>query len=309
MKHPSMRYSRLAAGLMLGAAAGLWSLSAPAARHRLVANAAGERVQPDRAAQRAVRAGRLGLHDLRCPARHTSTTSNSRIATSGHRRYWHKLNTCKPRQPLTTGTNANLLATHCDRIDPPLGAAEFNGLYYNPSYTYRPPIKADGTSFPKQTPTSAACDPFASANSCEDWYMYYHRLLRQRQHHGQRRQRRPDLQQLQHQAVVRHRHHLRHPDPVAGDRLLQQLGRGRQQPGPMPPQRLASPSQRGHFARRAPHGQPVPLQQRALGPWQYGTCRDACRAVQRRLPGSPARQRVLTARTAAPTSRSACRTH
>ena len=30
MKHPSMRYSRLAAALMLGAAAGLWSLPAPA---------------------------------------------------------------------------------------------------------------------------------------------------------------------------------------------------------------------------------------------------------------------------------------
>ena len=68
MKHPSMRYSRLAAALMLGAAAGLWSLPASAARHRHVANAAGERVQPDRAAQRAVLAGRLGLHAVGCPA-------------------------------------------------------------------------------------------------------------------------------------------------------------------------------------------------------------------------------------------------
>ena len=54
-----------------------------------------------------------------------------------------------------------------------MGAGEFNGLYYKPGYTYRPPLKADGSSYPAQTPTSAACDPFTSGISCRDWYMYF----------------------------------------------------------------------------------------------------------------------------------------
>jgi type IV pilus assembly protein PilY1 len=61
-------------------------------------------------------------------------------------------------------------ATHCDRVDPPFGAVEFNGMYYNPQQTYKPAIKADNTSMPSQTSDPVKCDPFTSNWSCEDFY-------------------------------------------------------------------------------------------------------------------------------------------
>ncbi len=173
MKHPSMRYSRLAAALMLGAAAGLWSLPASADVTDLsqtpLASASNLTVLPN-VLFLLDDSGSMTFDVLPDNIEYQQQPNNGNSTT---RRYWHKLNTCKPRQPLTTGTNANLLATHCDRIDPPLGAAEFNGLYYQPSVTYRPAMKADGTSYPKQSPTSAACDPFSSGIACRDWYMYF----------------------------------------------------------------------------------------------------------------------------------------
>ncbi len=171
------------------------------------------------------------------------------------------------RLPLTTGTNAGLFATHCDRIDPPWVRRSSTACTTSRSYTYRPPIKADGTSYPQADHrTAVPCDPFTSGckDNCRDWYTYDpQRLLRQRQRERQRRRRQPDLQQPQHQAVVRHRHHLRRPDPVAGDRLLQQRERRRHQPGPVPPQRLGQRQARERS--QAPHRQPVPLQQRHAG--------------------------------------------
>ncbi|HEY6508874.1 MAG TPA: hypothetical protein VIY56_12730, partial [Vicinamibacterales bacterium] len=173
MKHPSMRPSRLAAALMLGAAAGLWSLSAAADVTDLsqtpLASSSNLTVLPNVLFE-LDDSGSMTFDVLPDNVEYQQQPNNGNAVT---RRYWHKLNVCKPRQPLTTGTNANLLATHCDRIDPPMGAAQFNGLYYDPNYTYRPAIKADGTSYPKQTPTSADCDPFTSDISCRDWYLYF----------------------------------------------------------------------------------------------------------------------------------------
>ena len=45
--------------------------------------------------------------------------------------------------------------TKCVTMDPPYFAAEFNGIYYNPSLDYKPPAKADGTSWPDQVRTVA----------------------------------------------------------------------------------------------------------------------------------------------------------
>jgi type IV pilus assembly protein PilY1 len=54
-------------------------------------------------------------------------------------------------------------------VDPPYGAVQHNGLYYNPEYTYRPPMKFDGTSFAAASGT-ADCDPFGTDWDCDDWY-------------------------------------------------------------------------------------------------------------------------------------------
>lgn len=44
----------------------------------------------------------------------------------------------------------------CLLIDPPYMSAEFNGIYYNPSNTYKPPVNPDGTSYPDQFYLSGA---------------------------------------------------------------------------------------------------------------------------------------------------------
>jgi type IV pilus assembly protein PilY1 len=55
------------------------------------------------------------------------------------RRYIDELYQCKPKGILTTGSyKAGLMPTNCDRVDPPFGAAQFNGLYYDPTVRYRP---------------------------------------------------------------------------------------------------------------------------------------------------------------------------
>jgi type IV pilus assembly protein PilY1 len=46
-----------------------------------------------------------------------------------------------------------------------LRSNQCNGVYYDPTYTYVPPVKADGTSFPNATFTSAWTDGFAATGS------------------------------------------------------------------------------------------------------------------------------------------------
>jgi type IV pilus assembly protein PilY1 len=162
-----MRHSRLAAALLLGAAGGLCSLPASADVTDLsqtpLASASNLTVLPNV----------LFLLDDSGSMLWDVLPDNVDYQVGSSRRYWHKINTCKPRLPLTTGTYPNLMATHCDRGDPPLYAAEFNGLSYKPNFSYRPPLKADGTSFPKQTTfNKVPCDPFTSGNACKDWYSY-----------------------------------------------------------------------------------------------------------------------------------------
>ena len=44
-----------------------------------------------------------------------------------------------------TNTNQGWAAKQCQESDPPFNSAQFNGIYYNPSFTYQPPVNADGT--------------------------------------------------------------------------------------------------------------------------------------------------------------------
>jgi type IV pilus assembly protein PilY1 len=82
------------------------------------------------------------------------------------RKYWDTSYNCKWRID-ELGQRGN----HCDRVDPPFGAAEFNGLYYNPQLTYWPAYKADGTKYPSQTSwTAVVCDPFPSAVTCDSFF-------------------------------------------------------------------------------------------------------------------------------------------
>jgi len=85
---------------------------------------------------------------------------------ASERKYWDTSFNCKWRID-EMGQRGN----HCDRVDPPFGAAEFNGLFYNPQLTYWPAYKADGTKYPSQTSwTAVACDPFPSAVTCDNFY-------------------------------------------------------------------------------------------------------------------------------------------
>jgi type IV pilus assembly protein PilY1 len=98
-----------------------------------------------------------------------------RVQGGSERRYFHENYNCKPKSGIPTKSNSgsldNKAPNHCERTDPPFGAAEFNGMYYNPQFTYRPPLNSDGTSFPSQTSwTAVTCDPFSSKWKCKDWY-------------------------------------------------------------------------------------------------------------------------------------------
>src|SRR5262249_47002132 len=95
---------------------------------------------------------------------------------ASERKYWDTVFNCKWRSD-TNGVMGN----HCDRVDPPFGAAEFNGIYYNPQITYSPAKNADGTLVknfdssttslgPHGTWTAVACDPFPSAVTCDNYY-------------------------------------------------------------------------------------------------------------------------------------------
>lgn len=84
---------------------------------------------------------------------------------ASERKFWDQVWNCKWRVG-----SGGLRANHCDRVDPPFGAVEFNGLYYNPQQTYRPPLKADGSSFTAQTNfSSVQCDPY-NGHNCSDFY-------------------------------------------------------------------------------------------------------------------------------------------
>jgi type IV pilus assembly protein PilY1 len=98
-----------------------------------------------------------------------------RVQGGAERRYWHENYNCKPKGVPTQSSNKQeldgRLPNHCERTDPPFGAAEYNGMYYNPQFTYRPPLNPDGTSYPSQTSWNAVtCDPFSSKWKCKDWY-------------------------------------------------------------------------------------------------------------------------------------------
>ena len=97
-----------------------------------------------------------------------------RVQGGSERRYWHENYNCKAKTGITTEGQGELggkFPNHCERTDPPFGAVEFNGMYYNPQFTYRPPLNADGTSYPNQSSWNAVtCDPFSSKWKCKDWY-------------------------------------------------------------------------------------------------------------------------------------------
>jgi type IV pilus assembly protein PilY1 len=102
------------------------------------------------------------------------------VTGGAERRYLHEAYQCKPRGVTTVdlgpdpayGSVGNRLATNCDRVDPPFGASEYNGLYYNPQLTYRPPLNANGTPFSKITTwTNVPCDPFPTGWGCKEWQL------------------------------------------------------------------------------------------------------------------------------------------
>jgi type IV pilus assembly protein PilY1 len=170
MKPPFMRHSRLAAALMLGAAAGLASWPAAAQTTDLsqtpLASASNLSVLPNV----------LFVLDDSGSMTFDVLPDNVDYQTSGsEKKYWHESYQCKPRLPLatsSTGSLNGLPANHCDRMDPPLGAAEFNGLYYNPQITYRVPLASDKTPYKKQTLSSAECDPYGTGWDCDEWFYY-----------------------------------------------------------------------------------------------------------------------------------------
>jgi type IV pilus assembly protein PilY1 len=80
------------------------------------------------------------------------------------RKYWSMSFNCKWRADST-----GFMGNFCDRVDPPFGASDFNGLYYNPQIWYKPALKGDLTSYPPASPTAAACDPFLGL-TCDKFY-------------------------------------------------------------------------------------------------------------------------------------------
>lgn len=52
----------------------------------------------------------------------------------------------------------------CFPMDPPYYSAQFNGIYYNPDFAYKPPVNADGTSWADQVATAAQPTPFGGAS-------------------------------------------------------------------------------------------------------------------------------------------------
>lgn len=92
-----------------------------------------------------------------------------RSVGGSERRYMDTVGVCKPKGITVTGFNAGRPSTHCDRVDPPFGAAQHNGQYYNPAFTYSPPVNFDGTKFPNAT-NPAKCDPYTPGYTCDKWY-------------------------------------------------------------------------------------------------------------------------------------------
>jgi type IV pilus assembly protein PilY1 len=72
----------------------------------------------------------------------------------------------------STGTNK----VGCQLMDPPFMSPDVNGIYYNPSFAYLPPVNADGTSRPEQYRAAGApnywdqvqTDPYLNPNSKKD---------------------------------------------------------------------------------------------------------------------------------------------
>jgi len=167
MKHPTHRYSRLAGALLAGAFAGLAAAQTTDISQTPLASASSLAVLPNMMFILDDSGSMMfdALPDIADPQQGSS-----------ERRYWHRVNNCKPRGPTTSSSQSSLnglLATNCDHVDPPFGAVEFNGMYYNPQFQYRPPINYDGSKFPNQDSSrwsSVTCDPYASGWSCRDWF-------------------------------------------------------------------------------------------------------------------------------------------
>lgn len=58
----------------------------------------------------------------------------------------------------------------------PFAAYDFNRIYYNPNIRYKPPLKADGTSYSIATPTAAWTDGFAASGSVNLTTSYPHQV-------------------------------------------------------------------------------------------------------------------------------------
>ena len=56
--------------------------------------------------------------------------------------------TCRTRSRVITAGTETWMATlnNCEFADPSFNSAQFNTIYYNPTITYTPPVKYDGTS-------------------------------------------------------------------------------------------------------------------------------------------------------------------
>lgn len=62
------------------------------------------------------------------------------------------------------------------KVTVPFAAYDFNRVYYNPNIRYKPPLKADGTSYANATPTSAWTDGFAASGSFNLTTSYPHQV-------------------------------------------------------------------------------------------------------------------------------------
>ena len=62
----------------------------------------------------------------------------------------------------------------CTNMDPPYYSAGYNGIYYNPLFTYKPPVNADGTSRPDQADwTQVQRDPYLNPTAKDNIVVGY----------------------------------------------------------------------------------------------------------------------------------------
>ena len=68
-------------------------------------------------------------------------------------------------EPLCRSTANKSNDAKCDNGDPPFANSDFNGIYYNPTLEYKPPVKADGTFWPDQVRTAVKTDFYSGSTS------------------------------------------------------------------------------------------------------------------------------------------------